>query len=81
MIEIDIHRYTPLGKLDKTIGITAQAADRIFNSHLPMVRTPFARYYRVTVVDPDRGTDLCPYIVRDTDHEIYGRQTMSPRSY
>lgn len=34
-----------------------------------MVRTPFARYYRVTVVDPGRGTDLCPYIVRDTYRE------------
>lgn len=71
---MDVHRYTPLGKLDKTIGITAQAADRIYEAHIPMVRTPFTRYYRVVIVADGR-------IVRDTDHEFYGRQTMSPRSY
>lgn len=74
---MDVHRYTPAGKLDKTCGISAAAADRIYMAHIPMVRTPFSRYYRITLVDPLAGDR----IVRDTDHEVFGRQTMSPRGY
>lgn len=72
---MDVHRYTPAGKLDKTLNISAAAADKIYTAHLPMVITPFTRYYRVVLVDPLAGGR----IVRDTDHEVWGRQTIAPR--
>lgn len=72
---MDVHRYTPAGKLDKTCGISSAAADLIYTSHLPMVYTPFSRYYRITLVDPMAGGR----IIRDTDHEVFGCQTIAPR--
>lgn len=72
---MDVHRYTPAGKLDKTCGISCAAANKIYEAHIPMVITPFSRYYRITLVDPMSGGR----ILRDTDHEIFGRSTMIPR--
>jgi hypothetical protein len=69
---MNIERYRPNGAKDVTHNVTPAAADRIFSAHEPMVRTPFSRYYRITMVN-DQGR-----IVRDTDHEIYGRQTIAP---
>lgn len=71
---MDIERYTPQGRIDRTCGLRADQANTIYESFLPMVITPFTRYYRVTLVDPLAGGR----IVRDTDHEIFGRSTMVP---
>ncbi len=69
---MNIERYRPNGAKDVTANVTPAAADTIFRAHEPMVRTPFSRYYRIVMVN-DQGR-----IVRDTDHEIYGRQTIAP---
>lgn len=69
---MNIERYKPNGYKDTSRNLTPAAADTIYNAHLPMVQTPFAKYYRI-VVTGDGGR-----IIRDTDHEIFGRQTITP---
>lgn len=68
---------TKSGRIDKTCGLSARQADDIYNSLISMVTVPYEKYYRVTLVDPLAGGR----IVRDTDHEIFGRQSMVPRQY
>lgn len=86
---MNVERFKPNGYKDTTHGISPAAADRIYAAHIPMVRTPFSKYYRVVVTDPQAGGR----IIRDTDHEFFGHsasqdyyrrngepsQTMSPR--
>lgn len=72
---MEIHRYTPAGTIDKTKNITPAAADRLYNQVSWQARTPFAPYYRIVLTDPLAGDR----IVRDTDHELFGRSTMMPR--
>lgn len=75
---MDVHRHTTAGRIDKTCGVSMTRANQIYEQTLPDVRTPFAKYYRVSLVDPARSVPGMPYIVRDTEHEIFGIQTMQP---
>lgn len=69
---MNIERYKPNGYKDTSSNLTPAAADTIFQAHLPMVQTPFSKYYRI-VVTGDGGR-----IIRDTDHEVFGRQSIAP---
>lgn len=71
---MNIERYRPDGRKDITANVTPAAADVAYMSHLGAVKVPFSRYYRVTLVDPLSGGR----IVRDTDSELFGRQTVAP---
>lgn len=69
---MQINRYKPNGYMDSTRNITPAAADILFNRDKNMAAIPGERYYRITVVDSSGR------IVRDTDHELFGRQTIAP---
>ena len=69
---MDVHRMTPQGRIDKTCGISCQAANAEYDRLKFMAETPFSKYYRITLVDPLAGNR----IMRDTDHEIFGRQNI-----
>jgi hypothetical protein len=69
---MDVHRYTPQGRLDKTCGISTAAACAEYDRLKHMAETPFAKYYRITLVDRLSGDR----IVRDTDQEFFGRQNI-----
>lgn len=73
---MNIERYKSNGYKDVTKNITPAAADRLYNQVSWQARTPFAPYYRIVLTDPLAGDR----IVRDTDHELFGRSTMAPKS-
>lgn len=69
---MDILRYTPQGRIDRTSNLSMHTANALYERDAWMAEQPFARYYRLVLVDTMRGD----YVVRDTDHEVFGRQNM-----
>lgn len=65
-----IEYHTTTGTVDKAY-VSMQDAETAYQARREAVLTPDYCYYRIVIKDGDR-------IARDTEHEWYGRQTMTP---
>ena len=65
-----IEYHTTTGAIDRA-PVSMADADTAYKARSWMAHTPGAPYYRIVIKDGDR-------IARDTEHELFGRQTMTP---
>lgn len=68
---MNVERWTPEGRIDRTCNLRADQADAEYNRLSYMAREPFCKYYRILIRADGR-------IVRDTEHEVFGRSTVVP---
>lgn len=65
---MDVHRYNRFTRnIDKTKNVSAELANKLFEEQCRRIlNDPFTKYYRVTLYDPMRKTE-----VKDSDGPIF----------